>query len=266
MRVEMLLERLLEAARRGGFQSRIFARKGDYELPVLTRPAAEGGPAARIYISAGVHGDEPAGPLALLQALRQGAFTRALDWTLVPVVNPTGLAARKRENAEGIDLNRDYGSSPRSDETRAHLAWLRGRRFELALCLHEDFETDGAYLYELKPGGAPSHAPAILDAMRPRTGIETRPEIDGMPNRGGLMDPPREELLRGREDLPEALRFHHHHAPWCYTTETPSRQNIIRRVDAQLAALEVFGRLAREGAFGDPSAGESASPPDSPLP
>lgn len=250
MRVQHLLDRLLESARRARFETRILTRKNDYELPVLIRAAAEvGDRAPTIYLSAGVHGDEPAGPLALLEMLRRRELRTDVNWALIPVVNPTGLAERQRENADGVDLNRDYGPTPRSEETRAHLRWLEGRRFDLAICLHEDFETDGAYLYELLAPTLPSQARQILDAMRPFTGIETRPQIDGMPNENGLMRPPAASRARDREDLPEAIRLHFDHAPACYTTETPSRQNIVQRIDAQRAAIEALTRAAVGGAF-----------------
>ena len=249
MHVQNLLDRLMDAGRRAGFSSRIFARIKDYELPVFTRSPANGiAPSAEVYVSAGVHGDEPGAPLAVLEALRKQEFSDDIAWTIVPIVNPTGLAAKTRENAAGIDLNRDYGSAPKSEETRAHLAWLGDRRYDVAICLHEDYETDGAYLYELGPNGR-SHARPVLDAMRPSIGIEMRPEIDEMPNEAGLMRPPRTEIRKEREDLPEALRLHFYHAPWCYTVETPSKQNIVARLTAQRAALAEISRMAVEGAF-----------------
>src|SRR5210317_1801497 len=45
-----------------------------------------------VYLSAGIHGDEPAGPLALLDLMREGFFTPHIDWALCPALNPTGLA------------------------------------------------------------------------------------------------------------------------------------------------------------------------------
>ena len=57
---------------------------------------------------------------------------------LCPCLNPTGFPLNRRENAEGIDLNRDYRHL-QSAEVRAHIDWL-GRQpfFDLTLCLHED--------------------------------------------------------------------------------------------------------------------------------
>jgi len=85
---------------------------------------------------------------------------------LLPCLNPTGCARNRRENVEGVDLNRDY-REPRTAEVRAHIAWLRRRpRFDLSLLLHEDWEAHGFYVYELNPHGRPSLAQSIIRRLR----------------------------------------------------------------------------------------------------
>jgi len=122
----------------GGFQWRAFHRE-----PSVRRRL----PAARIYISAGSHGDEPAGPLAALKLIQENHWPAHAEIFLLPCLNPAGCALNRRENAEGIDLNRDY-RQPQAAETRAHIAWLeRQPNFDRYLCLHEDWEAQGFYLY-----------------------------------------------------------------------------------------------------------------------
>jgi murein tripeptide amidase MpaA len=71
--------------------------------------------------------------------LERGFFDARAVWFLCPLLNPVGLAHGTRENAGGLDLNRDY-LHPASTEVRAHTAWLqRQPRFDLALILHEDW-------------------------------------------------------------------------------------------------------------------------------
>ena len=61
------------------------------------------------------HGNEPAGgeaALALARALADGELTPLLDKlsvVIVPRANPDGAAADHRENAAGLDINRDHG-------------------------------------------------------------------------------------------------------------------------------------------------------------
>ncbi len=77
------------------------------------------------------------------------------------------MARGTRENAAGIDLNRDY-KQPVTPEIRAHVGWLqRQAQFAAVFCLHEDYEANGFYLYELNPERRPTVADAALAAVAP---------------------------------------------------------------------------------------------------
>ena len=107
--VDQLLIDLRNAATAAGFDIQTYGQVENWPLYGLIRRAASSNKAAQqIYISGGIHGDEPAGPLALLELLRTDALPRDCDLWLCPLMNPAGLAAGTRENEHGIDLNRDY--------------------------------------------------------------------------------------------------------------------------------------------------------------
>ena len=127
-----------------------------------------GPPFSRLYLSTGIHGDEPAGPLAVRQLLQEDKWPAESDLWLCPCLNPAGFAANRRENPDGLDLNREY-RHPKAKETLAHIAWLqRQPSFDLCLCLHEDWESHGFYVYELNPDNRPSLAETIVTAGRTR--------------------------------------------------------------------------------------------------
>jgi len=65
------------------------------------------GPGTRVLVVGCIHGNEPAG-IAFVRALER-AHPQADLW-LVPVLNPDGLAAGTRQNAHGVDLNRNFPS------------------------------------------------------------------------------------------------------------------------------------------------------------
>ena len=92
-------DRLEAAARKAGFTVSPYGKIGDIRLPVLTRHYADGAP--EVYISTGVHGDEPAGPMAVLELLQRKSLPETINLTLFPLVNPRGLEAGTRENADG---------------------------------------------------------------------------------------------------------------------------------------------------------------------
>ena len=119
-----------------------------------------------ISISAGVHGDEPAAPWALFGIVRDGLLDARFAYRIWPCLNPSGYRAGTRTNAEGRDVNRSFTRGGMTPEARAVLTANRDRQFALALDLHEDFEADGAYVYEpLRPGFAPLFSGAVIAAL-----------------------------------------------------------------------------------------------------
>src|SRR5712672_3325200 len=65
------------------------------------------GPGPRILVVGCIHGNEPAG-IAIVRALER-THPKADLW-LVPDLNPDGVAAGTRQNARGVDLNRNFPS------------------------------------------------------------------------------------------------------------------------------------------------------------
>ena len=203
-------------------------------LQAWERPGA--GPV--IYLSGGIHGDEPAGPLALLDLMQKDFFSPCAHWLVCPALNPTGLAAGTRDNAEGIDLNRDY-LQIRTREVAAHHEWLeRQPRPDLFLSLHEDWETRGFYLYEINLGpDLPERARSILDAVKPWFPPEDSPDIDGHTPRepGWIYHPAEPDLPEG---WPEAIHMANLGCPLSFTFETPSRATLPDRIAAHRAAAQ----------------------------
>ena len=104
--------------------------------------------APTVALAAGVHGDEPVGPWALLSIVRDGLLDRGFNYRCWPCNNPSGYALGTRANAEGDDINRSFSRGGTTPEARAILTANRDRTFALTMDLHEDFEADGFYCYE----------------------------------------------------------------------------------------------------------------------
>ncbi|MFP4353393.1 MAG: M14 family metallocarboxypeptidase [Puniceicoccaceae bacterium] len=232
------LDAVRSLAAGAGFSVRTFGEAGGFALPVLTR----GGPGRdRLYVSAGVHGDEPAGPLGIRCALEKGWFSRDFGWVVFPVINPTGLVRGTRETAEGIDLNRDYRRLA-ARESRLHRAFLAesGWSFRASLGLHEDWEADGAYLYEHNPDRRANPCEALLGVLEDICGLQKGEEIDGWAvAREGLIHPP--SVPEIRENWPEQIYMLEAHTRMSYTVETPSECALENRVRAAAAAVRAFG-------------------------
>lgn len=229
-----VVARFQTAAERRHFHCDAFGAIGDCPLIALTKRTP--GPRPRIYLSAGVHGDEPAPPLALLEMLEEGFFDQRANWFICPLLNPSGFLLGTRENAAGIDLNRDYRHLA-SAEVSAHVGWLqRQPNFDRAICLHEDWESTGFYLYELNPTGRPSFAESIISRVETVCTIEAAAIIDGRESVArGIIRPAGDPLLR--ELWPEAIYLRAHHTNLTYTLESPSAFSLAQRICALNAAL-----------------------------
>ncbi|MFA6961773.1 MAG: M14 family metallocarboxypeptidase [Opitutaceae bacterium] len=223
-----------EAARARGFVAEPLGQIAGVPLTAYTKHSTDTRP--RIYVSSGIHGDEPAAPLALLSMLENEVFDGRANWFLCPLLNPTGFVRATRENETGIDLNRDYRDLV-SPEIIAHVQWLsRQPPFDLSLCLHEDWETQGFYLYELNPDARPTLAETMVSAAGLHGAIETSELIDGRPSCApGIIRPESDPLLRDK--WPEAIYLLQNHGRLGYTLETPSTTPMLQRIAMHGAAV-----------------------------
>ena len=223
------------AARKAGFRVEPYGEIDGHTLSAYTKRTP--GLRPRVYLSAGIHGDEPAPPYALLRLLETGVFDQRCNWFICPLINPVGFLQGTRENQSKIDLNRDY-KDPISHETKTHVAWLKRQpNFDLIICVHEDWESLGFYLYELNPDNHPTLANAMLEGARSTCPIDSAAVIDGREiAEPGIIRPISDPLLR--ETWPEAIYLRHFHGTLVYTIETPSALPLEQRISTHCAVLK----------------------------
>jgi len=221
------------AARQHNWVSETFHASADLKWLALKRRTPHSH--FRVYISTGIHGDEPAGPLAALRLLCENAWSDQAEIILLPCLNPVGFANNTRENPQGIDLNRDYLNS-QSPEIRAHIAWLEKQpAFDLCLCLHEDWESHGFYVYELNPGHKPSLAEAMVASVAKVCPIDRSEIIEGREAQGGIIRPNLDPTTRPL--WPESFWLLQHKTRLSYTLEAPSDFPLEVRVNALVAGV-----------------------------
>ena len=145
-------------AQRDGLALRVIPCGGTSRSIMLVDIETTGG-APAVALSAGVHGDEPAAPWALLSLVRDGLLDKRFRYRVWCCNNPSGYALGSRTNADGDDINRSFsrdGGSATTSEARAIERTNVGASFALSLDLHEDYEARGFYCYEpLVEGSAP---------------------------------------------------------------------------------------------------------------
>lgn len=229
-----LISRWRAVAKRAGLKLEPFAEAGKFEVFAL-RTAVD---APGLYISAGIHGDEPGSTEGLIAwAEKHTARLARLPFEIYPCLNPWGLVQNMRTNEQGIDLNRAFD---RDDVpvTRALRERIAGLKFALALMLHEDFDGQGIYLYEGLHAES-GWGEALLEAASAVIDIDPRTRIDiSRPKRGVVrrrFDARHRAQLGG---IPEAIYLHREHAHRSITFETPSEFALDRRIAAQVAMIE----------------------------
>ncbi len=236
-----LISRWQQVAGLAGLDMRVIAKPGGTEVFLIESPSAQAGGGAA-YLSAGVHGDEPAAVCGLLAwAEKNIALLKRRPFIIFPILNPRGLMLNTRTDHRGLDLNRRFHL--RDDEVCG--PWrqaLSGRRLSAALCLHEDYDALGCYVYELSRCREPvSHS--ILRACGRKVTLDPRANIEGRIAKDGVIrrrNPPTD--LPG---MPEAIELHLLGCPVGITFETPSEFSLDFRIAAQERFItEALKRLA----------------------
>lgn len=245
--VEHVLRRWTALARQVGWSLETIVEQGGYPVvAVSSGPVGESAPS--LYLSAGIHGDEPAGVLGLLGWVEENVGTLdGMDVVIFPCLNPWGVAQNCRLDDMGRDLNRsfaDAGASP----IREWRQFVEGRRFDVAAMLHEDYDAQGSYLYELTRRGCRDgdRLLARVDPVMPRhVGL-----ADGRSLKNGIMRRTRgiREIAEKIDGVAEAIHLYIEHARVSLTFETPSEFSLFRRVEAQMRFLDGVVAMIRGSA------------------
>jgi len=245
------------AAQQHGWELEVFFKVDGFDLFALHRACRNSAGRRRIYISAGIHGDEPASPEAALKLLQENRWPDNVELWLCPCLNPVGFTLNTRANKNGIDLNRGY-LNPVAAEITAHISWLeRQPQFDLTIMLHEDWESLGFYLYEQNPDGRPSYAEKIIEAVEKVCPIDRSEMIEGRPAKGGILRPNIDPS--SRPDWPEAFYLISHKTRQSYTVEAPSDFPLEIRVNALVTAVNTVLGVHPLGCSGpDASRGSGA--------
>lgn len=238
-----LIRRWRNVARVSGWRMREYAQSDGYKAYFLQSAALEtrGG----IYISAGIHGDEPASTEGLVAwAERHSTSLAGLPAIVFPCLNPWGLVRNARHDASGRDLNRVW-DSPTSPLVSKALERIRDHSFDLALTLHEDYDGQGFYIYE-PARSRPYWGERLVASAAGILPPDPRRTIDGRRARGGVIRPGMRTIPRDAQ--PEAVYLHLHHARRTFTFETPSEYSLDLRVNTQVRLTESAIRLRSCGA------------------
>ncbi len=229
-----LIQRWRVLARRAGCGLKTLCKVNELPVIVIESTAAQAGqPAA--YLSSGVHGDEPGAAWGLLlwaeknlHEIERGSFL------IAPCLNPVGLTLNTRADHRGIDINRRFHDAA-DVICGPWQRWITSKAMRFGLCLHEDYDAQGIYLYELNQARQTA-GHAIIERCARVIAPDPRKTIDGQRAKSGVIR--RRTLPAHLPGMPEAIELHVRSCPLTMTFETPSEFDLDKRVRAQVKFIE----------------------------
>ncbi len=145
----------------------------------------------KIGIFAGIHGDEPAGILGLMDFVREldedPELARHYELWIYPLCNPTGYLAGTRESASGKDLNREFWRGSTEPEVILIEKEIAAKQFDGIISLHSDDTSPGFYGYARGSVFARQLLAPALAAAESAQPLDSRPFIDGFKAVNGII-------------------------------------------------------------------------------
>ncbi len=211
-----------------------------------------------IYISAGIHGDEPAGvdcAIQLIELLTNDTYTNysnfpfdEYNWLISPCDNPYGYERNIRENPEGHDLNRMFSTPNRIPETAFIAESLlktqsqqnykntgNAAPIELSLDLHEDIDSNGFYLWERRMSTCVNIGDTVVQTVEGICPINKVTMVEEHLNKNGVItlldNVTTKGWTRGRY-LIEKINAR------CLILETPTHLDLQTRIKVHMMAIQ----------------------------
>ena len=246
------MKQLFHLANHKGLWLKVLGEVGSYQIWLVRSRESSEHKNPRMLITAGFHGEEKAGPLAILKWLEEcdGKVFERVDLSFIPVVNPTGFNRGMRKNIWSERTNCGFCHWIKSEDTRSHegeillgnIALLRSLAADGFLSLHEDVTTDRFYIYiysfrkDWKEFGEGLRRVESKWFRQMPDGEEVNEEGDPKAVvQGGLVY----NLHDGSfEDLMLHLKV-----PYSAVTETPGKARISRRIQAGVELINKFIEL-----------------------
>lgn len=152
-------KQLQDVCHRKGFLIKLlcFADKTEkYPIHIVTIPSSVG--KTNVCITAGIHGDEIAGPLSILTYLTKFKPSSIPSATIhfIPLINPIGFDRNIRTDEHNNDLNRNFFERKLLLIQEKLITYMDLIRPSYVLTLHEDVDLMDFYMY------APYYPPPLI--------------------------------------------------------------------------------------------------------
>jgi protein MpaA len=191
-----------------------------------------GGDPIRIGFFAGIHGDEQAGPHAVVEFARKltrnPELAEGYQLYFYPICNPTGFDAGNRLSRNGKDLNREFWKNSKEPEVLLLEREIQDHSFHGFVSLHADDTSEGLYGFVR---GAVLARSLLEPALRAAETILPRncgTVIDGFAAENGIISQCYDGILTSPPKL--------ENTPFEIILETPQHAPEEKQVDAFVMA------------------------------
>ncbi|MFH0773389.1 MAG: hypothetical protein V1922_03700 [bacterium] len=101
----------------------------------------------RLFISSGMHGDEYKIISSVCKSIKLN-LKNLPSFIFVPIVTPSAVEKKTRNNKMGQDVNRGFIVNGTTDESKAMISIIGSNKFDLVVSFHEDWEFGEFYMYD----------------------------------------------------------------------------------------------------------------------
>lgn len=189
-------------------------------------------------IVAGIHGYEIAGPLSILELVKNSNdyLNKNICYHVYPVINPVGFDLRTRYDDEKCDLNtinKKVLKSWKFNEVKVFYDHVKKAKFDAFISLHEDVDEHRFYEYIFETKKKNIYRKIIKEVSKNHKIWKTDNIYGDESDRKGL-------IINSHDQSFEDFLFVNNQADVAMCTETPGRLPIEERIAINLKNIKIL--------------------------
>lgn len=232
----VFVDKLSDICRKRDYQLKTVGKQRQHDVYLIT---ANNKAVKTLGILAGIHGDEPAGPLGVLKYLETANPPRNIRLLIIPLLNPWGFENNSRENHDRKNINRQFYKAKLMGEAKIATDAFSG--IDFFLTLHEDYRFNKFFLYYSDAYNEEKYRKLVATGKK-YFPINSQRSVDGDRLKDGMIYVSRTNKKRHHIASVEYWAFRQGIHYVC--TETPSKsQPLERRVDCTKALISCMVRI-----------------------
>ena len=242
----LFVSKIIQFCSRHKFTMESLGKTDGYPITLVT---GHKNPGPDLLIAGGFHGEESAGPwgiIRFMETVSPEVLTRC-NLSFLPCVTITGFIKKKRENWLGDTANGGFIHEEREHEEKSvegkilekHIKRLSALGKNGFLTMHEDKDEGKFYLYSYERTGKPTlFSTGLRDTGGKIFGVMEDKKMTS-PGGGNCID----GIIFGHCDGTFEDYIYHLGTDFVACTETPQKNRMDKRIDANSALLAEFVRF-----------------------